>query len=157
MPNDTRSLLSPITGRVVELSAVPDEAFSTGMLGIGFAVEPSRQSDGTVYAPADGVVETVAESRHAYTIHTDDGLDLLVHIGIDTVSLSARPFAALVSPGDRVKAGDPIARADLPVIRAADLPTVTPVLISNPDAVRDFAPQYGETDGGKTAAATYRA
>lgn len=149
------TLLAPITGTVVPLSAVPDEAFSSGMLGIGFAVEPSRESDGSVFAPADGVVETVAESRHAYTIRTDDGLDLLVHIGIDTVSLASRPFAALVSVGDRVRAGQPIARADLPVIRAADLPVVTPVIISNPDRVRNLTPASGPVDGGKSAAATY--
>lgn len=150
------TLLAPITGEIVDLAAVPDEAFSTGMLGIGFAVEPSRESDGTVCAPADGVVETVADSRHAYTIHTDDGLDILVHIGIDTVSLASRPFAALVSPGDRVKAGQPIARADLPVIRAADLPVVTPVIISNPDALRDLTPASGAVEGGKSVAATYQ-
>ena len=149
------TLLSPLTGRVVPLAEVPDEAFSSGMLGQGFAVEPSRTCDGTVCAPADGVVETVADARHAYTIHTDDGLDLLVHIGIDTVSLAAHPFAALVSPGDRVKAGQPIARADLPVIRAAELPTVTPVVITNPDTLRDLSPVFGDVEGGDSIAARY--
>ena len=154
MPKHT--LLAPISGTIVDLASVPDEAFSTGMLGIGFAVEPSRESDGSIYAPADGTVETVADARHAYTIHTDDGLDILVHIGIDTVSLASRPFAALVSPGDRVKAGQPIARADLPVIRAADLPVVTPVIISNPDALRGLTPASGTVEGGKSVAATYQ-
>ncbi|MBQ8397485.1 MAG: PTS glucose transporter subunit IIA [Clostridia bacterium] len=154
MPKYT--LLAPISGTIVDLASVPDEAFSTGMLGIGFAVEPSRESDGSIYAPADGTIETVADARHAYTIHTDDGLDILVHIGIDTVSLASRPFAALVSPGDRVKAGQPIARADLPVIRAADLPVVTPVIISNPDALRGLTPASGTVEGGKSVAATYQ-
>ncbi len=147
------TLLAPLTGTVMPLSAVPDEAFASGMLGVGFAVEPSRDSDGSVFAPVDGTIETVAESRHAYTIRTDDGLDLLVHIGIDTVSLAARPFAAHVSPGDRVRAGQLIATADLPVIRAADLPVVTPVVISTP--VRGLNLADGHVEGGKTIAATY--
>ena len=155
MSTNQHTLLAPLTGTIVPLSAVPDEAFSSGMLGIGFAIEPSRESDGSVYAPADGTVETVAEARHAYTIRTDDGLDLLIHIGIDTVSLAARPFAAHVSPGDRVKAGQLIATADLPAIRAAGLPAVTPVVIGNPDRVRGLTPASGPVEGGKSAAATY--
>ena len=150
------TLLSPLTGTVLPLADVPDEAFSAGMLGVGFAIEPSRDCDGRVYAPADGVVEMVTDTRHAYTIHTDDGLDLLIHIGIDTVSLAANPFAAHVSPGDRVKAGQLIAEADLPVIRAADLPVITPVIISNADVLHSLTPAFGPVEGGRSPAATYQ-
>lgn len=148
-----RKLLSPMTGTAVALSAVPDEAFAQGMLGDGLAIEPV---DGTVRAPADGKLESIADTRHAYTLHTDDGLDVLIHIGIDTVSLGGTPFTALVTPGDRVRAGDVIACADLAAIRAAGLPTVTPVLIANPDALRDLTLNCGIAEGGKTAVMTYK-
>ena len=149
------SLFSPITGTVVPLTEVPDEAFSSGMLGQGFAVEPSRDCDGTVFAPADGMMETVADARHAYTMRTDDGLELLVHIGVDTVSLGGRPFTALVSAGERIKAGQPIARADFASVRAAHLPAVTPVIVTNSDVLRDLTPVCGQVDGGSTVAAQY--
>ena len=149
------SLFSPITGTVVPLTEVPDEAFSSGMLGQGFAVEPSRDCDGTVFAPADGMMETVADARHAYTMRTDDGLELLIHIGVDTVSLGGQPFTALVSAGERIKAGQPIARADFASIRAAHLPAVTPVIVTNSDAVRSLTPVFGQADGGSTIAAQY--
>lgn len=149
------SLFSPITGTVVPLTEVPDEAFSSGMLGQGFAVEPSRDCDGTVFAPADGMMETVADARHAYTMRTDDGLELLVHIGVDTVSLGGQPFTALVSAGERIKAGQPIARVDFASVRAAHLPAVTPVIVTNSDVLRDLTPVFCQADGGSTIAAQY--
>ena len=148
-----RRLLSPVTGSAVPLSAVPDEAFSQGLLGEGFAVEPR---DGVVYAPIGGRIESVTDTLHAYSIHTDDGLDVLVHIGVDTVSLGGQGFSALVSPGDRVRAGDVIARADLNAIRAAGLAVITPVIVANPDELRGFALTLGEVQGGRTTVMTYK-
>ncbi len=148
-----RKLFAPMTGTAVALSGVPDEAFAGGMLGEGLAIEPD---DGHVRAPADGVIESVADTRHAYTFHTDDGLDVLVHVGIDTVSLGGAAFTSLVHAGDRVRTGDIVAHADLSAIRAAGLPTVTPVLIANPDVLRDLGFSYGHTDAGKSPIITYR-
>ena len=82
-------LLAVTDGEAIPLSSVRDEAFASGMLGVGFAIEPSM---GTVSSPVGGTVESVAETGHAYTIHTKDGLDILVHIGIDTVSLKGDGF-----------------------------------------------------------------
>ena len=148
-----KGLLAVSDGVAIPLSKVPDEAFSSGVLGIGFAVEPKT---GTVYCPADGRVDSITETKHAYTILTDDGLDLLVHIGIDTVELDGKGFLPMVAVGDRVKAGDVLARVDLDELHRAGKPTVIPVLITNPDAVAHHDLIYGEVLGGKTEVLRYR-
>lgn len=149
---DRGTLLSVADGRAVPLSDVPDEAFASGMLGSGFAVEPSG---GTIYSPVDGVVEGVADTRHAYTIRSRDGLDVLVHIGVDTVKLGGAGFLPLVSAGDSVNAGDAIARADLGVIRAAGCRAVTPVLVANSEEIDKIKLKFGSVTGGKSAVLTY--
>ena len=100
-------MLSPIDGAVLSLSSVPDEAFSSGMLGEGFAVKPSGE---TVLAPAEGVIGTVSENGHAYSIASEIG-DLLVHIGVDTVHLEGA-FEPMVKPGQMVAAGQTLCRVD---------------------------------------------
>ncbi len=147
------ALLSVADGRAIPLSEVPDEAFSSGMLGTGFAVEPDK---GTIYSPVDGRVEGVTDSRHAYSIRSDDGLDVLVHIGVDTVKLGGAGFLPLVSEGDRVSAGDAIARADLGVIRAAGCRTVTPVLIANGEGLEGVRFKLGSVTGGKSPVMLYK-
>jgi len=148
-----KGLLAVADGKAIPLSEVPDEAFSSGVLGIGFAVEPKT---GTVYCPTDGRIDSITESKHAYTILSDDGLDVLVHIGIDTVELGGKGFLPMVSVGDRVKAGTVLARVDLDELRRADKPTVIPVLITDPDAVAHHDLIYGDVLGGKTEVLRYR-
>ena len=140
-------------GRAIELSSVPDEVFSSGMLGNGFAVEPF---DGTIYSPASGRIESVAETRHAYTILTDDGLDLLVHIGIDSVTLGGEGFLSMVATGDRVRAGDVIARADLNVLHGRNIPSVTVVIVGNPELIQIKKIRTGKVIGGEDAVMDYR-
>ena len=147
------TLLSVADGRAIPLSEVPDEAFSSGMLGTGFAVEPIK---GTIYSPVDGMVEGVTDSRHAYSIRSDDGLDVLVHIGVDTVKLGGEGFLPLVDEGDRVSAGDAIARADLAAIRAAGCRTVTPVLVANGDGLENVKFKLGNVTGGKSTVMLYK-
>ena len=151
--NKEKKLLAVADGKALPLGDVPDEAFSSGILGIGFAIEPTA---GTVHSPIDGKIDSITDSHHAYTILSEDGLDVLVHIGIDTVELGGKGFLPMVAVGDTVKAGDILARADLDVIRTAGKPTVIPVLITNPDALakRDFI--YGEVLGGKSEVLRYR-
>ncbi len=146
-------LLAVANGKAIELAEVPDDAFASGMLGVGFAIVPS---DGTIYAPASGVVESIADSKHAYTIQSDDGLDLLVHIGIDTVELKGEGFLPMVTAGDRVKAGDVLARVDLNLLRGRNFPTAIPVLISNSDAVFIKKTRTGNVIGGEDAVLDYR-
>lgn len=148
-----KMMLFPIDGKLVPLSEVPDEAFSSGMLGIGFAVIPTA---GTVYAPMEGQIESVTDARHAYTILGEDGTELLVHIGIDTVTLGGTGFLPMVCEGDRVKAGDVLARVELDVLREASLPLHTVVLITNPETVQDLQLSEGKGLGGKSEAARYR-
>jgi glucose-specific phosphotransferase system IIA component len=146
-------MMAVANGKAIPLSEVPDEAFSSGILGVGFAIEPE---DGTVYSPVSGKIDSITDSRHAYTILSDDGLDVLVHIGIDTVELGGNGFLSMVSIGDTVKEGDVIARADLDVIRKAEKPTVIPVLVTNPDALGSHDFTYGKVLGGKSEVMRYR-
>ena len=143
-----KSILSPCDGTVISLDRVPDEAFSSGMLGDGFAVEPEN---GNIYAPVAGKVLSVSESRHAYAIAADFG-DLLVHVGIDTVKLP-EAFEPLVGVGDVVTAGQLIARADLDRIKKAGLPTVIPVLITDLREACELKKNFGKARGGKDTAA----
>lgn len=148
-----KTLLAVANGRALPLSSVPDEVFASGMLGVGFAIEPL---DGTVYAPASGRVESIAEAKHAYTILTDDGLDLLVHIGIDSVTLAGDGFLPMVAVGDQIRAGDVIARVDLNVLRGRNIPSVIPVIVGNPEAIRVKKIREGQVIGGEDAVLDYR-
>lgn len=146
-------LLFPAKGTALPLSDVPDEVFSSGMLGIGAAVLPS---EGIVYAPMSGKIESVADSRHAYTIVSEDGVEMMVHIGIDTVSLKGKGFLPAVTEGDRVRAGDRLAQVDLDVLNREKLPTHVIVLITNPESVSNFTLRSGQGLGGKSELAVYR-
>ncbi len=145
--NDRLALLSPADGEVIHLEAVPDEAFASGMLGEGFAVKPEGEY---VFAPADGVIGTVSENGHAYSISSDIG-DLLVHIGIDTLSLGG-VFKPLVNPGQRVAAGQPIACADFKKIRAEGLCDSVILLITEQKIAGGIIIQKGNARGGKDIA-----
>ncbi|MDQ1111605.1 PTS system beta-glucosides-specific IIC component [Microbacterium testaceum] len=120
------TVLSPARGEIVALAEVPDKAFASGAMGQGFAVRPA---DGTFVSPAAG--EIVVAQGHAYGIKTADGAELLVHIGIDTVSLDGAPFTPRVAVGDTVAAGAPLVDVDLAAIRAAGLDAITPVVVIN--------------------------
>ncbi len=149
----SKNLIAVATGKVIPLSSVPDDAFSSGLLGEGFAIDPRS---GTIYAPIDGKIESITDSLHAYTILSDDGLDVLIHIGIDTVELKGEGFLAMVKIGDRVKAGDVIARVDLNLLRGKNYPAVIPVVISNPEMVDNQRLRGGEVNGGTDAVLQYK-
>ena len=121
-------LRSPIVGEVVALSEVNDPVFSSGVIGQGIAVKPSK---GVVYAPADAEIAIAFPTGHAYGLKTDNGAEILIHVGIDTVSLNGEGFEAKVSQGDRVRAGDIIGTFDSEVIAANGLDDTTMVIITN--------------------------
>ena len=121
-------LHSPIVGEVVALSEVNDPVFSSGVMGQGIAVKPSK---GVVYAPADAEIAIAFPTGHAYGLKTDNGAEILIHVGIDTVSWNGKGFEAKVSQGDRVKAGDIIGTFDSEVIAANGLDDTTMVIITN--------------------------
>ena len=119
---------SHMVGSVVLLADVKDPTFSSGALGVGTAVEPT---EGKLYAPADGKITVAFPTGHAYGLRTEDGLDLLMHIGMDTVELDGKHFEPKVAKGDTVKRGDIIAEFDIPAIKAAGYPLATPMVITN--------------------------
>ena len=123
-------LYAPCKGKVVPLSEVPDPTFSEKILGDGFAVIPS---EGKIYAPTDGEIAMVFDTLHAITLTSSSGAEILIHIGLDTVTLKGAPFTAHVAAGDQVKKGDLLMDVDLDKITGAGLNTVTPVLICNTD------------------------
>lgn len=120
------TLYSPLRGKLIELSEVPDEAFSTGILGKGVAVEPA---EGKVYAPCNGEVINVFETKHAINILSEDGLEILIHIGLDTVKLDGRFFKSMVESGEKIKKGNPLISFDIEGIKKAGYNTVTPMVV----------------------------
>ncbi|WP_295844108.1 beta-glucoside-specific PTS transporter subunit IIABC [uncultured Microbacterium sp.] len=124
-------IVAPMTGEIIALEKVDDPVFSGGILGPGVAIRPT---DGEVRAPITGTVSSLLPSRHALGILGDDGLEVLVHVGLDTVRLEGAPFTAHVAQGDRVEAGQPVLTADLAAIEAAGLDITTPVVVLNGDA-----------------------
>ncbi|PPG54322.1 PTS beta-glucoside transporter subunit EIIBCA [Rathayibacter sp. AY1E9] len=122
------ALQAPLTGSVIPLSEVPDPVFSAGVLGEGLAIRPT---DGAVRAPFAGEVIALLSSRHAVGLRRADGVEVLIHVGIDTVQLDGAPFEAHVAVGDRVEAGQLLLIADLAAITAAGYDTTTPVLVTN--------------------------
>ena len=119
-----------MNGTVVALADVADEAFASGAMGDGVAIEPA---EGKLYAPADGVIETVFETKHAVGITTVDGVEVLLHIGIDTVKLGGKHFETHVAPDQKVKKGDLLVSFDMDAIKAAGYPLTTPMIVCNTD------------------------
>ncbi len=119
-------ILAPLTGKAVPLEEVPDAVFSQKILGDGMAIIPE---DGKIYAPVNGEVVSVAETLHAYGFSSDDDLEILVHVGLDSVALKGEGFTSHVQVGDLVKAGELIAEVDLEFLKSRNVPTITPVLI----------------------------
>ena len=130
-PSEAVTLSSPLRGRVVGLREVPDETFASSVLGDGVAILPESS---LLVSPADGVIESVTETKHAVILSADCGAEILMHIGIDTVELGGRHFRSFVSKGDRVKVGDPLIEFDPDAIREAGYDLTTPVIITNSDS-----------------------
>lgn len=130
-----------LNGTVVPLADVKDEAFASGALGDGIAIEPT---DGELVAPADGEISSTFETHHAVGMTTTDGAELLMHIGIDTVKLGGRHFTYLVNEGDKVKKGQPLIRFELEAIKAEGYPVTTPLIVCNTD---DYAAVAAKASG----------
>lgn len=127
---------SPMNGTVIPLSEVPDAVFSSEMLGKGFGVEPS---EGKAYAPVDGEVTTVFDTKHAIGLMSKHGVELLIHIGMDTVKLNGKGFDVKVKTGDQVKAGDLLAEFDMDLIKGEGYPVTTAVVVTNTDDCEEIS------------------
>ena len=125
-----KTVLAPLDGEVLPLEKLPDETFATAILGPGCGIEPTGD---TVYAPFDGTVTTLADTLHAVGLMSDDGIEVLIHVGMDTVEMNGKGFKALVKEGDKVKAGTPLLKVDLDAIKAAGHPTATAIIVTNGD------------------------
>ncbi|MFH8133348.1 PTS beta-glucoside transporter subunit IIABC [Pantoea osteomyelitidis] len=125
------TILAPLSGSLLPLERVPDPTFASGLLGMGTAILPAT---GTVVAPFSGEVATLVDTHHAIGLRSDEGVELLIHVGIDTVKLNGEHFTALVKPGDRVMSGDPLLTFNLQAISAAGFDLTTPIIICNSEA-----------------------
>ena len=126
--NNATQLYAPMSGAVVPVTEVPDPAFAEGMLGDGIAVIPA---DGRVFAPCDATVDMMFTTGHAVSLTTESGAEILIHMGLETVTLEGKAFEVKVASGDKVSKGQVLMIADLEAIRAAGLNTITPMLVCN--------------------------
>lgn len=134
---DTKKVYSPVQGEMITLDSVNDPTFAQKMLGDGVAVIPE---DGKFYAPFDGVVETVFPTKHAIGLKSDTGIELLMHIGLDTVELKGKPYDVKVKANQHVKKGDLLVKADLDAIKKAGYDTTTPLIVTNSKEFVEIVP-----------------
>lgn len=144
-------IVSPATGRAVALEQVPDPVFSQKIIGDGIAVMPT---DGRIVSPVDGEVASVAETLHAYGFRSKEGLELLIHVGLETVGLKGECFEVFVKAGDSVKAGDLIAKVNLQALAEKQINCITPVLICGGMEGKTLSGYEGEAEAGKTTILT---
>jgi PTS system sucrose-specific IIC component len=146
------ALLAPLSGKAVSVTELSDPVFAEKILGDGAAILPDND---TVVAPADCTVVNIADTFHAFALETDDGLEVLIHIGIDTVKLNGKGFTPLCKEGDKVTAGTPLCKVDFNLVRAEGYEAWTPVMITNMEAIAKMSLHTGAVTVGKTAVITY--
>ena len=144
-------ILAPLTGKAVPLSEVPDPVFSDKVLGDGVAIIPT---DGKIVSPVDGEISTVAETGHAYGFTSEDGQEILVHVGLETVSLNGECFKVYGKAGDKVKKGDLVAEVDLGYLKEKEINPITPVLLCSDTEGKELQYGEGEVEAGKSAVLT---
>ena len=134
-------IFAPRAGQTVPVAEVPDPTFAQGLLGEGIAIIPA---DGKVYAPCNATVDTMFETGHACSLVAENGAEILIHVGLETVGLGGKCFKVHVKNGQKVKKGQLLMEVDLEAVKAAGLPTITPVLICNTDAYPTFKTHTGK-------------
>lgn len=132
---NTNDFYAPMAGKAVPITEVPDPTFAEGMLGNGIAIVPA---EGKVYAPCDATVDMMFTTGHAVSLMADCGAEVLIHVGLETVSLEGKPFTVHAANGDKVKKGQLLIEVDLQAIAEAGLPTITPMVVCNTDAYSTF-------------------
>ncbi len=141
------ALYAPLSGNAVNITEVPDAVFAEKMVGDGMAVIPTSNQ---VLAPCDGKVTQIFPTNHAVGIEVAGGIDLLIHVGIDTVELKGEGFKRLVEEGTEVKKGTPILEIDFAKVEALGKPTITPFIVTNPDQVQILSTNTGNVVAGQT-------
>ena len=135
-------LQTPMVGQIIQLADVPDQVFSGKMIGEGFAINPT---EGKVYAPVDGEIVQLFPTKHAIGIRTKNGLEILIHVGIDTVELKGEGFIAYCKAGDQVKAGDLLLDVDLEFIKSKEKSIITPIVFTDKSQYKSFDVTYGSS------------
>ncbi|WIV12789.1 PTS glucose transporter subunit IIA [Proteiniborus sp. MB09-C3] len=142
------SMAAPMTGEIIEIDKVPDAVFAGKMIGDGLAIKPS---EGTVVAPCNGKIIQVFPTNHAIGILTPEGIELLIHIGLDTVNLKGNGFKVFVAAGDDVKKGDKLLEVDLEYVSNNAKSTISPIIITNIDMIHSLSVKKGTVEEGKDA------
>ena len=138
--NSSLSFVAPVTGKTIDLSDIPDPVFAQKMAGDGLGIDSTGD---VIVAPCDGDLTLVFKTKHAFAMTLENDIEILVHIGIETVSLNGEGFEQLVEQGTTVKAGTPIIKIDRGFIKSKGLSLVTPVLITNPDITKSIDAKIG--------------
>ncbi|MDR1628423.1 MAG: PTS glucose transporter subunit IIA [Oscillospiraceae bacterium] len=147
----TKKIFSPMSGKTIPIEKVEDEVFAQKMLGTGIAIVPS---EGKLCAPFDAEVVQVFETRHSYTLRASDGLEVLIHIGINTVELAGEGFESYVKEGQKVNSGEILGKVDLVFLKKKGYCVHTPIVFVNGDNF-EFDFKYLDTKIGQTLVATY--
>lgn len=145
-------ILAPLTGKAIPIAETPDSVFSGKVLGDGVTILPEN---GEVIAPVDGTVVTIAHSYHALCIEGDDGADVLIHLGINTVELNGKGFCCHIKQGDHVQAGQKLMDIDLEFIKDNGYNTASPCIVTNLEDLKNLFPKTGGTKAGETVVIQY--
>jgi glucose-specific phosphotransferase system IIA component len=148
-----KAIKAPLSGKIISLHNVSDDAFSDKMVGDGVAIMPDS---GKIYAPVDGVVEHIPETLHAVCILTDDGVSILVHVGINTVEMLGLGFKYFVKTGDRIKCGDLIGEVSLEIIIDRGYDICSPIVITNMNKIEEITYESGKCTAAETDIIFYK-
>lgn len=144
-------IFAPLSGEIINIEDVPDVVFSEKIVGDGIAIRPAGD---TIVAPVNGKIGKIFETNHAFSIESEDGVELFVHFGIDTVELKGEGFIRLAEEGQSVKVGDPIIKFDLAFLESKAKSVLTPVVISNMDEINNLSKNSGTVEHGKSVVLT---
>ncbi|WGE88829.1 PTS glucose transporter subunit IIA [Actinobacillus arthritidis] len=142
---------APLSGEIVNIEDVPDVVFSEKIVGDGVAIRPNGD---TIVAPVSGTIGKIFETNHAFSIESDEGVELFVHFGIDTVELKGEGFTRVAQEGQAVKAGDPIIKFNLELLESKAKSVLTPVVISNMDEISNLDKKVGQVVAGESVVLT---
>lgn len=140
-------IIAPISGEIVNIEDVTDVVFAEKIVGDGIAIKPTGNK---IVAPVDGTIGKIFETNHAFSIESDNGIELFVHFGIDTVELKGEGFTRLAEEGQKVQKGDLVLELDLPLLEEKAKSTLTPVVISNMDEIKELTKLTGSVVVGET-------
>ncbi|MEM8355596.1 PTS glucose transporter subunit IIA [Morganella morganii] len=143
----TIDIVAPLSGEIVNIEDVPDVVFAEKIVGDGIAIKPAGNK---IVAPVDGTIGKIFETNHAFSIESDSGIELFVHFGIDTVELKGEGFKRIAEEGQRVQKGDLVLEFDLALLEEKAKSTLTPVVISNMDEIKEMTKMTGPVTVGET-------